>query len=203
MVKLTKIYTKTGDEGETGLGGGERVSKVNARVEAYGTVDEANCFIGVAAEACGASDADVSSMLRRIQNDLFDVGADLCTPRKPGEHVGDALRVTGAQTAWLEEQDRRDQRGAEQSHELCAPGRDGARGASACCESRGAASRAQGGTPSRSRSDRARLPNPCGISTGSRTCSLYWPVIRRRRTAVRVTCCGSREEIVHLSGDSE
>ncbi len=102
MVKLTKIYTKTGDEGETGLGGGERVSKVNARVEAYGTVDEANCFIGVAAEACGASDADVSSMLRRIQNDLFDVGADLCTPRKPGEHVGDALRVTGAQTAWLE-----------------------------------------------------------------------------------------------------
>ncbi|GAB5494938.1 MAG: cob(I)yrinic acid a,c-diamide adenosyltransferase [Phycisphaerales bacterium] len=104
MVKLTKIYTKTGDAGETGLGGGERVSKVNARVEAYGTVDEANCFIGVAAEACTASDAKIASMLRRIQNDMFDVGADLCTPRKPGEHVGDALRVTGDQTAWLEEQ---------------------------------------------------------------------------------------------------
>lgn len=104
MVKLTKIYTKTGDGGETGLGGGQRVSKVDARVEAYGSVDEANCFIGVAVEACGASDSEIASLLRRIQNDLFDVGADLCTPRKPGEHVGDALRVTGSQTAWLEAQ---------------------------------------------------------------------------------------------------
>ena len=104
MVKLTKIYTRTGDEGETGIGDGSRVSKIDARVTAYGTVDEANAFLGVAACACGASDSAIAQILLRIQNDLFDVGADLCTPRKPGEHVGDALRVTGHQTAWLEEQ---------------------------------------------------------------------------------------------------
>lgn len=104
MVKLTKIYTRTGDQGETGIGDGSRVSKIDRRVTAYGTVDEANSFIGVAQAACTAADTEVSAILLRIQNDLFDVGADLCTPRKPGEHVGDALRVTGHQTAWLESQ---------------------------------------------------------------------------------------------------
>ena len=102
MVKLTKIYTKTGDAGETGLGDGSRVGKVDRRVVAYGTVDEANSFIGVAVAAFSGSDEQIRGVLTRIQNDLFDVGADLCTPRKPGEHVGDALRVTGTQTAWLE-----------------------------------------------------------------------------------------------------
>jgi len=102
MVKLTKIYTKTGDTGETGLGDGSRVSKVDLRVTAYGTVDEANSFLGVAVAACGVGDDDPKAMLLRIQNDLFDVGADLCTPGKPGEHVGDALRVTSVQTQWLE-----------------------------------------------------------------------------------------------------
>ncbi|MCA9272335.1 MAG: cob(I)yrinic acid a,c-diamide adenosyltransferase [Phycisphaerales bacterium] len=104
MVKLTKIYTRTGDEGETGIGDGSRVSKIDARVAAYGTVDEANAFLGVAATACGAADSQIVAIITRIQNDLFDVGADLCTPRKPGEHVGDALRVTGHQTMWLESQ---------------------------------------------------------------------------------------------------
>ncbi len=104
MVKLTKIYTRTGDEGETGLGDGSRVAKIDARVASYGTVDEANAFLGVAATACGAADSRVAAIITRIQNDLFDVGADLCTPRKPGEHVGDALRVTGHQTTWLETQ---------------------------------------------------------------------------------------------------
>ncbi|PHQ80955.1 MAG: ATP:cob(I)alamin adenosyltransferase [Phycisphaera sp.] len=102
MVKLTKIYTKTGDGGETGLGDGSRVSKIDLRVIAYGTVDEANSFLGAAAAACGVGDDEPKAMLLRIQNDLFDVGADLCTPQKPGEHVGDALRVTGQQTEWLE-----------------------------------------------------------------------------------------------------
>lgn len=102
MVKLTKIYTRTGDRGETGLGDGSRVPKVDLRVAAYGTVDEANAFVGVAQTACGANQARVSASLLRIQNDLFDVGADLCTPRKPVEHAGDALRVTGHQTEWLE-----------------------------------------------------------------------------------------------------
>jgi cob(I)alamin adenosyltransferase len=102
MVKLTKIYTKTGDAGETGLGDGTRVEKVDLRVVAYGTVDEANSFLGLAVAACDPTDDKTRSLLIRIQNDLFDVGADLCTPRKPGEHVGDALRVTGTQTRWLE-----------------------------------------------------------------------------------------------------
>ncbi|MEL6797991.1 MAG: ATP:cob(I)alamin adenosyltransferase, partial [Planctomycetota bacterium] len=102
MVKLTKIYTRTGDGGETGLGDGSRVAKTDARVEAYGTVDEANATIGLAVLACG--DDTTRSLLVRIQNDLFDVGADLCTPVKPDEHVGDALRVTGGQTEYLEAQ---------------------------------------------------------------------------------------------------
>lgn len=100
MVKLTKIYTKTGDGGETGLGDGSRVAKTDPRVEAYGTVDEANAAIGVAVVACG--DETMRRLLVLVQNDLFDVGADLCTPVKPGEHVGDALRVTGSQTERLE-----------------------------------------------------------------------------------------------------
>lgn len=100
MVKLTKIYTRTGDGGETGLGDGSRVAKTDPRVEAYGTVDEANAAIGMAVLAC--DDGVTRSLLVRVQNDLFDVGADLCTPVKPGEHVGDALRVTGSQTAFLE-----------------------------------------------------------------------------------------------------
>lgn len=103
MVKLTRIYTRTGDEGETGLGDGTRVPKHDARVAAYGTVDEANSVIGVALTQCTKAQETVAKMLLRIQNDLFDVGADLCTPRKPVEHAGDALRVTDHQTRWLEE----------------------------------------------------------------------------------------------------
>ncbi len=77
MVKLTRIYTGGGDAGETSLGGGARVAKHDRRVEAYGTVDEANAAIGMArTETGGAADA----MLARIQNDLFDLGADLCRP---------------------------------------------------------------------------------------------------------------------------
>ncbi|MEO1584541.1 MAG: cob(I)yrinic acid a,c-diamide adenosyltransferase [Planctomycetota bacterium] len=101
MVKLTKIYTRTGDEGQTGLGDGSRVDKCDPRVEAYGTVDEANAAVGLAAVTCG--DGPMQSLLMSVQNDLFDVGADLCTPIKDGEALGDALRVTEAQTAALED----------------------------------------------------------------------------------------------------
>ena len=77
MVVLNKIYTRTGDKGETALGNGDRVAKHDLRVEAYGTSDELNCFVGVARlEAKGETDAALS----RIQNDLFDLGADLCRP---------------------------------------------------------------------------------------------------------------------------
>jgi cob(I)alamin adenosyltransferase len=83
MVRLNRIYTKTGDAGETGLGDGERRSKADIRVAAYGTVDETNATIGIARLHVAGEDADVDAMLLRIQNDLFDLGADLCTPERP------------------------------------------------------------------------------------------------------------------------
>ncbi len=97
MVKLNKIYTRTGDGGETSLAGGKRVSKDDLRVAAYGTVDEANAVIGMA--RCH-TDATVNETLARIQNDLFDLGADLSTPIKPGEE--NTLRIIGKQVDWLE-----------------------------------------------------------------------------------------------------
>jgi cob(I)alamin adenosyltransferase len=88
MVKLNKIYTRTGDSGSTGLGDGQRRSKDDARVAAYGAVDEANSAIGVARVAtAGARDPDLAAIdrvLARIQNDLFDLGADLCMPEDKG-----------------------------------------------------------------------------------------------------------------------
>jgi cob(I)alamin adenosyltransferase len=98
MVQLTRIYTKGGDKGETSLGDGSRVKKHAVRVEAYGTVDEANAAIGVARlHAEGAA----LEMLARIQNDLFDLGADLCTPEAGRKGEG-ALRIVASQTERLE-----------------------------------------------------------------------------------------------------
>ena len=98
MVRLTRIYTRGGDGGETSLGDGSRVAKDDLRVEAYGTVDEANAVIGLARlHAEGETDA----VLQRIQNDLFDLGADLCTPE--GKSRGKAaLRIVAAQVERLE-----------------------------------------------------------------------------------------------------
>src|ERR687890_186886 len=79
MVKLNKIYTRTGDDGTTGLVAGERRGKHDLRIEAFGTVDETNACIGLARLHTGA-DAELDAMLGRIQNDLFDLGADLATP---------------------------------------------------------------------------------------------------------------------------
>ena len=103
MVKLNKIYTRTGDDGSTGLVDGSRTAKHAARIEAIGAVDEANSAIGLAVLAAVESADD----LRRIQNDLFDLGADLATPKgaldgegfEPGEMV---LRVVDGQVDWLE-----------------------------------------------------------------------------------------------------
>ena len=97
MVKLNKIYTRTGDDGTTGLVDGSRVSKADPRMAAIGDVDEANSAIGVARAALGPG--TLSEMLARIQNDLFDLGADLATP----EGIEGALRIVPAQTAWLED----------------------------------------------------------------------------------------------------
>jgi cob(I)alamin adenosyltransferase len=102
MVKLNKIYTRTGDKGTTGLGTGERVPKHALRIAAYGTVDETNSFIGVARLHMDGADRAVDEMLNRIQNDLFDLGADLCVPDK-GEDLGyEPLRVTSEQVKRLE-----------------------------------------------------------------------------------------------------
>ena len=101
MVKLTKIYTRGGDKGQTSLAGGKRVEKDDARVTAYGTVDEANATIGIA-RLHTSGDAD--AMLSRIQNDMFDVGADLATPGDDFEPSDMTLRATDAQVTRLEEE---------------------------------------------------------------------------------------------------
>jgi len=80
MVVLTKIYTKTGDDGTTALGSGKRVLKTDVRIAAYGTVDETNAAIGMARLLLPQDQTLISEMLARIQNDLFDLGADLCVP---------------------------------------------------------------------------------------------------------------------------
>ena len=100
MVRLDRIYTRGGDAGETSLGSGARVPKNSVRVAAFGTVDEANSQIGVARLYIAAEDP-AHAMLARIQNELFDLGADLCTPANEARAEG-ALRVTPNQVARLE-----------------------------------------------------------------------------------------------------
>src|SRR6516164_2981238 len=98
MVRLTRIYTRGGDSGETSLGDGARVPKNTLRVTAFGTVDEANAAIGIARLH---ADPAADEMLDRIQNDLFDLGADLCTP-EGGRRSAGALRIVAAQVERLE-----------------------------------------------------------------------------------------------------
>jgi cob(I)alamin adenosyltransferase len=100
VVKLNRIYTRTGDAGMTGLVDGSRVSKADARMAAIGEVDEANSAIGVAIQSL--ADADVRAALTRIQNDLFDLGADLATPGDDFEPSEMVLRIIPAQVARLE-----------------------------------------------------------------------------------------------------
>jgi cob(I)alamin adenosyltransferase len=97
MVQLTRIYTRGGDKGETSLGDGERVSKADLRVETYGTIDEANAVIGLARLH---TEGEADTMLGRIQNDLFDLGADLCLP--DSERAGGRLRMQKSQVERLE-----------------------------------------------------------------------------------------------------
>ena len=101
MVVLNKIYTRTGDDGTTALGTGERRKKYDLRIAAYGTLDETNSVIGIA-RVHTAEDAALDAALSRIQNDLFDVGADLTTPGKGKGPGGARLTVTAAQVDWLE-----------------------------------------------------------------------------------------------------
>jgi cob(I)alamin adenosyltransferase len=105
MVRLNRIYTRTGDDGSTALGTGERRSKADIRIEAYGTIDEVNAAIGVARLFTVEEDPEVDAMLGRIQNDLFDLGADLCTPEGGAKTITwTPLRVVKAQVARLEQE---------------------------------------------------------------------------------------------------
>lgn len=104
MVKLNKIYTRTGDAGTTGLGTGERVAKHDLRITAYGTVDETNACIGLVRQHTAKTHADLDAKLERIQNDLFDLGADLCVPDRGETLEYEPLRVTQSQVDWLETQ---------------------------------------------------------------------------------------------------
>ena len=104
MVKLNKIYTRTGDDGSTGLVDGSRCPKHSLRIAAIGAVDEANSAIGLAISAI--EDEEHSALLTRIQNDLFDLGADLATPSENGDFTPSVmvLRIVEAQPYWLEKQ---------------------------------------------------------------------------------------------------
>ena len=106
MVKLNKIYTRTGDDGTTGLGTGDRVKKYNLRIEAYGTVDETNAVVGLARHFLQSEpeNKDIDSLLATIQNDLFDLGADLCVP-DTGKDLGyQPLRISENQVTRIEEE---------------------------------------------------------------------------------------------------
>jgi cob(I)alamin adenosyltransferase len=100
MVQLTRIYTRGGDKGKTSLSSGKRVAKHDLRVAAYGTVDEANATLGIVRLHCSPETDD---LLSRVQNDLFDLGADLATPLD-AELEYEPLRIVAAQVAWLEQQ---------------------------------------------------------------------------------------------------
>jgi cob(I)alamin adenosyltransferase len=103
MVVLNRIYTRTGDDGTTALGSGERRPKYDLRVAAYGTVDEVNAAIGIARLHTGG-DERVDAMLARIQNDLFDLGADLCSPEKGKGPGGERLAIVESQVTRLEQE---------------------------------------------------------------------------------------------------
>lgn len=102
MVQLTRIYTKSGDKGKTSLGNGQRISKSSPRIEAIGSVDELNCFMGLA--ALKTKNQDIAKLIFRIQNDLFDLGADLCLPETDEDPGYTPLRMTADQVENLEAQ---------------------------------------------------------------------------------------------------
>ncbi len=106
MVRLNVIYTRTGDKGESGLGDGSRRPKTDARFVAMGDVDETNCAVGLALiavrDATDAAHVAIAPVLMRIQNDLFDLGADLCLPKPADEAPGQALRIAASQVEAIE-----------------------------------------------------------------------------------------------------
>ena len=173
MVNLTRIYTRTGDDGTTGYGGRGRISKNDPRLEAYADCDEAGAFLGVAL-ASGAVDDDVAAVLTRVQNDLFDVGADLCTPVEPDPKYP-PLRVEQAQVDALEARHRPLQRRPAAAALVRA--RRAVRRQPPTCTSRAPSYAGPSGPPG-ARSRPTPTPStrsPRRTSTGSRTCCSCWP----------------------------
>jgi cob(I)alamin adenosyltransferase len=121
MVVLNKIYTRTGDDGTTALGSGRRVAKYDLRVEAYGTLDETNAVIGIARLHTKSAHPGLDAMLARIQNDLFDLGADLCFPDATNDKRG-RLHVTDAQVKRLEDEIDAMNRELDPLHSFVLPG---------------------------------------------------------------------------------
>ncbi len=121
MVVLNKIYTRAGDDGTTALGSGKRVAKYDLRVEAYGTLDETNAIIGLARLHTCESDSDLDTMLARIQNDLFDLGADLCFPEETKDARG-RLQMSDTQVTRLEQEIDRLNRSLEPLRSFVLPG---------------------------------------------------------------------------------
>lgn len=103
MIKINRIYTRTGDNGSTGLVRGPRRMKHDLRISCYGTVEEANAMVGLARLHTGSM-PKIDRLLAHVQNDLFDLGSDLATPGKDPEGAQPSLRITEAQTEWLEQQ---------------------------------------------------------------------------------------------------
>jgi len=122
MVILNKIYTRTGDDGTTGLGSGERRPKYDLRVAAYGTVDEANAAIGMARVQLRAALPEVDAILARVQNDLFDLGADLATPDTGEVPAYEPLRVVAAQVKRVESEIDRLNKGLQTLRSFVLPG---------------------------------------------------------------------------------
>jgi cob(I)alamin adenosyltransferase len=141
MVILNKIYTRTGDDGTTGLGSGERRPKYDLRVSAYGTVDEANAAIGLARTQLRAWHPEVDAILMRVQNDLFDLGADLATPDTGEKLSYEPLRIAAAQVKRVESEIDGLNKGLETLRSFVLPG--GTPGAAALHVARTVARRAE------------------------------------------------------------
>lgn len=141
MVILNKIYTRTGDDGTTGLGSGERRPKYDLRVSAYGTVDEANAAIGLARTQLRAWHPEVDAILMRVQNDLFDLGADLATPDTGEKLSYEPLRIVAAQVKRVESEIDGLNKGLETLRSFVLPG--GTPGAAALHVARTVARRAE------------------------------------------------------------
>ena len=136
MVNLTRIYTKTGDDGTTSLGDMSRTSKNDPRLEAYATVDEANSAIGVVLALGGIKDDEITKLLVRIQNDLFDVGADLCTPIIDNPTT-EPLRVLESQIDYLEKQIDKYNESLQPLRTFVLPSGTAASALNACCKNCG------------------------------------------------------------------